>query len=164
MATLSTHVLDTAVGRPAVGVRVTLESAAGVTIGEGTTDADGRLPAIGSELGTGDYRLRFDTSAGVPERYDRLLDATLPWAVGLALVIFALFRLEQKQWRYAGHRDHVALVQAVVVTTLAVAGLIALGSVVGGQLGATVGRRLPPTLMRAVIAVVGITALVVLLV
>ncbi|RYC13697.1 sulfite exporter TauE/SafE family protein [Nocardioides zhouii] len=45
-----------------------------------------------------------------------------------------------------------------------VAGLIALGSVVGGQLGATVGRRLPPGLLRAVIAVVGVTALVVLLV
>jgi FlaA1/EpsC-like NDP-sugar epimerase len=84
---------------------------------------DGALAAVAYVLA---YRLRFDTSAGVPERYDRLLDATLPWAVGLALVIFALFRLEQKQWRYAGHRDHVALVQAVVVTTLAVAGLIAL--------------------------------------
>lgn len=44
-----------------------------------------------------------------------------------------------------------------------VAGLIAIGSVVGGQLGATVGRRLPPPLLRAVIAVVGITALVALL-
>ncbi|WP_210502320.1 sulfite exporter TauE/SafE family protein [Nocardioides xinjiangensis] len=46
----------------------------------------------------------------------------------------------------------------------AVAGLIALGSVVGGQLGAGVGRRLPPVLLRAVIAVVGIVALAVLLV
>lgn len=44
-----------------------------------------------------------------------------------------------------------------------VAGLIALGSVVGGQLGATVGRRLPPPLLRTVIAVVGLTALVALL-
>lgn len=44
-----------------------------------------------------------------------------------------------------------------------VAGLIAAGSIVGGQIGATVGRRLPPVLLRAVIAVVGVTALVVLL-
>jgi uncharacterized membrane protein YfcA len=44
-----------------------------------------------------------------------------------------------------------------------VAGLIALGSVVGGQIGAGVGRRLPPALLRAVIATVGIVALVVLL-
>ena len=53
---------------------------------------------------------------------------------------------------------------AVADIDWAVAGLIALGSVVGGQIGATVGRRLPPDLLRAVIAVVGLTALVVLLV
>ncbi len=45
----------------------------------------------------------------------------------------------------------------------AVAGLIAAGSVVGGQLGAGVGRRLPPTVLRAVIVVVGVTALIVFL-
>jgi uncharacterized membrane protein YfcA len=44
-----------------------------------------------------------------------------------------------------------------------VAGLIALGSVVGGQIGATVGRRLPPNLLRAVIAAVGVVALVALI-
>ena len=53
---------------------------------------------------------------------------------------------------------------AVADVDWAIAGLIALGSVVGGQLGATVGRRLPPALLRAVIAVVGLVALVVLLV
>jgi uncharacterized protein len=42
-----------------------------------------------------------------------------------------------------------------------VAGLIAAGSVVGGQLGASVGRRLPPTVLRAVIVVVGLVALTV---
>ncbi len=46
----------------------------------------------------------------------------------------------------------------------AVAGLIAVGAVVGGQLGATVGRRLPPAVLRAVIVVVGLTALAVFLV
>ena len=45
-----------------------------------------------------------------------------------------------------------------------VAGLIAVGSVIGGQIGAGVGRRLPPALLRGVIVAVGITALVVLLV
>ncbi|WP_299931633.1 sulfite exporter TauE/SafE family protein [uncultured Nocardioides sp.] len=44
-----------------------------------------------------------------------------------------------------------------------VAGLIALGSVVGGQIGAGVGRRLPPVLLRTVIATVGVVALAVLL-
>ena len=41
-----------------------------------------------------------------------------------------------------------------------IAGLIAAGSIVGGQLGATVGRRLPPAVLRAVIVVVGVVALV----
>ncbi len=40
----------------------------------------------------------------------------------------------------------------------AVVGLIALGSVIGGQVGATVGRRLPPNVLRAVIVIVGVTA------
>ncbi len=37
--------------------------------------------------------------------------------------------------------------------------LIAVGSTVGGQLGAVVGRRLSPTVLRAVIVVVGLAAL-----
>ena len=40
------------------------------------------------------------------------------------------------------------------------AGLIAVGSTIGGQLGATVGRRLPPNVLRAVIVVVGVVAVV----
>ena len=42
----------------------------------------------------------------------------------------------------------------------AAAGLIAVGSAIGGQLGATVGRRLPPDVLRGVIVVVGIVAVV----
>ena len=41
-----------------------------------------------------------------------------------------------------------------------VAGLIAVGSVIGGQIGATVGRRLPANVLRAVIVTVGIVAVV----
>ena len=46
MAALSTHVLDTALGRPAGGVRVTLTTVEGAPLGEGTTDADGRVPEL----------------------------------------------------------------------------------------------------------------------
>jgi uncharacterized membrane protein YfcA len=42
--------------------------------------------------------------------------------------------------------------------------LIAVGSVIGGQLGATVGRRLSPSLLRVVIVVVGLVALTAFLV
>jgi uncharacterized membrane protein YfcA len=52
---------------------------------------------------------------------------------------------------------------AVADVDWAVAGLIALGSVVGGQIGAGVGRRLPPLALRVVIVVVGVVALVTLL-
>ena len=45
----------------------------------------------------------------------------------------------------------------------AVAGLIGLGAVVGGLLGANVGRRLPPLVLRVVIVVVGVVALTVFL-
>jgi uncharacterized membrane protein YfcA len=50
---------------------------------------------------------------------------------------------------------------AVADVDWAVAGLIAVGAVVGGQLGATVGRRLPPVALRAVIVLVGVVALTV---
>ncbi|HEU5036311.1 MAG TPA: sulfite exporter TauE/SafE family protein [Nocardioides sp.] len=41
--------------------------------------------------------------------------------------------------------------------------LIGIGSVIGGQLGATVGRRLPSTVLRIVIVLVGVVALSVFL-
>lgn len=44
-----------------------------------------------------------------------------------------------------------------------VVGLVAVGSVAGGLLGARVGRRLPPRVLRAVIVVVGVVAIVRLL-
>jgi uncharacterized membrane protein YfcA len=39
-------------------------------------------------------------------------------------------------------------------------GLIGVGSVIGGQIGATVGRRLSPAVLRQVIVVVGVVAIV----
>ena len=72
------------------------------------------------------YRLRFDQSIGVPERYQRLLEETLPWVVVLALVVFTLLRVEQKQWRYMTQRDYSGVLQAVVLLTLAVVGFVAL--------------------------------------
>lgn len=62
--TISTHVLDAVLGRPAAGVRVYLEAADGSLLAEAHTDADGRVARLaggGSE--PADYRLRFDTGA-----------------------------------------------------------------------------------------------------
>jgi uncharacterized membrane protein YfcA len=40
------------------------------------------------------------------------------------------------------------------------AGLIAVGSILGGIIGAREGRRLPPTALRAIIVAVGVIAIV----
>jgi 5-hydroxyisourate hydrolase len=63
---VSTHVLDTASGRPAVGIPVTLshreEGGAWSVLGSGVTDADGRVRELSQGgLAAGVYRLVFDT-------------------------------------------------------------------------------------------------------
>jgi 5-hydroxyisourate hydrolase len=60
VSSLSTHVLDTALGQPAAGIRVTL-SRSGQQIGGGVTDADGRIKDLqdGSSLTPGPYLLTF---------------------------------------------------------------------------------------------------------
>ena len=57
---VSTHVLDAARGRPAVGVPVALRADDGTVVAEAVTDADGRVSALAGELPAGVYRLRFD--------------------------------------------------------------------------------------------------------
>jgi uncharacterized membrane protein YfcA len=65
----------------------------------------------------------------------------------------------------AGLVNLVAAVLFVFVAHIAwdAAGLIALGAVCGGVLGARVGRRLPPAVLRGVIVVVGVSAILQLL-
>ena len=68
MAGITTHVLDTAKGKPAAGVGVTLDAQEGarwVRVGSGTTDADGRLRTLteGHAMRSGTYRLTFATGA-----------------------------------------------------------------------------------------------------
>lgn len=66
MAKITTHVLDTARGRPAAGVPVRLERVDGAgTAQSGVTDDDGRLKTLTDPDGVpvGTYRLTFDTGA-----------------------------------------------------------------------------------------------------
>jgi 5-hydroxyisourate hydrolase len=61
---VTTHVLDAALGRPAAGVAVDLSDEAGTLLGQGVTDADGRVADLGPEaLVAGVYRLTFHTAA-----------------------------------------------------------------------------------------------------
>jgi 5-hydroxyisourate hydrolase len=57
MTTVSTHVLDTAAGRPAPGVRVELLRGDEV-VARGATDADGRIGTF-AEVEPGTYSVRF---------------------------------------------------------------------------------------------------------
>ncbi len=70
MSGITTHVLDTARGRPAAGVPITLEvrgtEGTFMRVGAGITDADGRLRTLlpaGKPLVAGVYRITFDTGA-----------------------------------------------------------------------------------------------------
>jgi len=83
---------------------------------------DGALVAVAYYLS---YRLRFDAGR-MPHKYDRLFDSTIWFVVAGSLVIFTLFRLELKQWRYTSSRDYLGILQAVVVNTLALLGFVAI--------------------------------------
>jgi 5-hydroxyisourate hydrolase len=69
MSPITTHVLDTARGRPASGLPVRLEARAETgrwrTVGRGVTDGNGRIGDLLPDTGLrrGLYRLTFDTAA-----------------------------------------------------------------------------------------------------
>ncbi len=65
---ITTHVLDTAAGVPAKGIRITcsqLQNGDFVEIANGVTDADGRITDLlkPGELAPGTYRMRFEVGA-----------------------------------------------------------------------------------------------------
>jgi len=62
MSSFSTHVLDTAHGRPAADVALRLSSADGGLLFSGVTNQDGRCPGL-PPLEPGRYRIEFSTAA-----------------------------------------------------------------------------------------------------
>lgn len=74
--TISTHVLDTEIGRPAAGLPVrlvrVLSDGATVSAGSGRTNDDGRIPALLSgSLEAGVYRLIFEVHVYRPQCFFR---------------------------------------------------------------------------------------------
>jgi 5-hydroxyisourate hydrolase len=67
VSAITTHVLDTALGRPGAGVRLRLERLDGDrthVLAEATTDDDGRVRDLGPDrLEPGAFRLVFDVAA-----------------------------------------------------------------------------------------------------
>ncbi len=90
-------------------------------------------------------------------------------AQGVLLVAILGIGLAETMQRINAAKNVLALIVNTVAALLFIAvaevdwraaGLIAAGAVVGGQIGATVGRRLSPLVLRAVIVVVGVVAAV----
>jgi uncharacterized membrane protein YfcA len=108
-------------------------------------------PAV---LGTGVYGGYFGAAQGV------LLMAIL--GIGIA---DSLQRLNAAKNVLAAIVNAVAglIFMAVADVDWVVVALIAVGSIIGGLLGASLGRRLPPAVLRGVIVAVGVIALVALL-
>ncbi|MFI5345704.1 MAG: hydroxyisourate hydrolase [Elusimicrobiota bacterium] len=68
MSPITTHVLDTALGRPAAGITLILSKSSGsgwTNVGRGVTDADGRCKSLMKEgkLKKGAYRLTFGVAS-----------------------------------------------------------------------------------------------------
>ncbi len=82
---------------------------------------DGALVAVAYIVA---FHLRFD--AQLPRRYSHLLWETLPWVVPACVVVFALFGLYEKWWRYVARDDYEQVLKAVVVATGVVVGAIAI--------------------------------------
>ncbi|MFG2333142.1 hydroxyisourate hydrolase [Streptomyces sp. NPDC048604] len=80
-ASVSTHILDTSIGRPAEGVAISLSARSGAdaewtALGGSATDADGRckdLPALPE--GTTHVRLDFETEAYFLSKQDKQAEA-----------------------------------------------------------------------------------------
>jgi FlaA1/EpsC-like NDP-sugar epimerase len=66
------------------------------------------------------FQLRFDE--GIPARYQELLEDTIIFVVAGKVLLFALFGLYHKLWRFVDQRDFEAIVRAVVVSSLALVG------------------------------------------
>ena len=64
MSAITTHVLDTVLGKPGAGIRVNLERHHGgswTLVGEAVTDSEGRCRALAENPERGTYRLTFAT-------------------------------------------------------------------------------------------------------
>src|SRR5829696_3626910 len=79
------------------------------------------------------YVLRFDS--GIPHRYEELLWDTIALTVAMKLVIFAMFGLYSKLWRFVDQKDFESILKALFVSTVGLIVVLFLFSI---------GRHDPP--------------------
>ena len=132
----------------ALRARKARQAAAGVPVGQ---HGDAMWIAVPVTAATGVYGGYFGAAQGV----------LLLGALG-AVLDEELQRINGLKNILAGSVNLVAALVFLVVApqevSWALAGAVAVGSLVGGVLGSTFGRRLPSVLLRAVIVVVGLVA------
>src|SRR2546423_10600591 len=73
------------------------------------------------------YVLRFD--GAIPKRYDTLLADTIVVTVPMKLVIFAMFGLYSKLWRFVDQKDFESVLKAVVVSSVGMIAVLFLFSI-----------------------------------
>jgi FlaA1/EpsC-like NDP-sugar epimerase len=76
--------------------------------------ADSALVALSFYLA---FRLRFLDAKGVPPRYETLLAQAIAFVIVGKVIVFAVFGLYQKWWRYVSGRDFLLIVRAVAVAS-----------------------------------------------
>ena len=86
---ISTHILDTNLGKPAAGVNISLYDAQGQLLAEAITNADGRVSDFGlAQIAIGDYSLEFQ----IAEYFQKLGTATF---FPKAVIHFSVASLQQ---------------------------------------------------------------------
>ncbi len=76
--------------------------------------ADALLVALAYYLA---FQLRFLDEGGWPQRYQQLFAETVGFVVVGKLVVFAVFGMYQKWWRYVSGRDFLLILRAVAVAS-----------------------------------------------
>ena len=115
MGKLSTHVLDTANGCPAEGMRIEffrIDGETTVLLKESVTNSDGRTDGLllsGDEMAVGEFELRFYTADYFSNRGDTIAD---PPFLNVVPIRFAIFDADQgyhvplliSPWAYSTYR------------------------------------------------------------
>lgn len=84
---------------------------------------DGLLIALAYFLA---FQLRFlDNPGTIPPRYLDLLFGSMAFVVVGKIIVFFLFGLYQKWWRFVGGRDILRIIQAVTISSLLLIGIFA---------------------------------------
>jgi hypothetical protein len=157
------------------GHRIGRTSGAGGASGNGAAGQAGAATAVGVLPATdvsrsveaigGPVLWFFVFCAGVYGGYFGAAQGVL--LIGMLGIAFSdsLQRINAVKNVLAGLVNGLAAIVFIALTHIdwGVAGLIAAGSIIGGQVGARLGRRLPPSGLRLVIVCVGVAALVKLL-